>query len=133
MKYVLTLLLLLVPATVQAADHPFETFLKGLLAEKAVMQHVESNETPAPYFAEKYLRGDAWAAWAVEHNLVERQRARENADPGTEVRVQIGSPYYPQRGRHPNYRGAPMYRSYTYRYGASSGPVILYNPYVSPK
>jgi hypothetical protein len=137
MKYILTLLILLVPTSLYAEDgaSKFEAFLKSLLTEKTVTQHVESNKTPAPYFAEKYLRGDAWAAWAIEHNLVERQRARENADPGTEVHVQIGNPYYPPLSYvpYPSYNGVQTYKSYSYRYGASSGPVMLYNPYVSPK
>lgn len=132
MKYVLTLVLLLVPASLYAQDDAskFETLLKGLLADQAVGQHVDHPEPIHPYFAEKYLRGDAWAAWAVEHNRAERKRSRENTDRGREVRVNIGSPFYPPRlGQ----RGVQTYKSYSHYIGGSSSPVMLYNPYASPE
>lgn len=134
-SFLMTLVLLLVPTTLlaQGGDHEFETFLKSLLTNKAVSQHMDKEDQPvAPYFAEKYLSGDGWAAWAVEHNWAEVQRARDTAIPRTEVRVNIGSPFYPQLG-YRRYRGAPVYRSYSTYYGGGSVGIMMYNPYAPLK
>lgn len=127
MKYVLALALLLIPASLQAQDSVDEIVAR-VLGNQAITRHVESDKPIAPYFAEKYLRGDAWAAWAAEHNRHERKHSRENAYRGREVRVNIGSPFYPSYPR----RGVQTYKSYSYYIGGSTPPVMLYNPYASP-
>ena len=132
MKYILTLVLLLIPTTLFAQEQSIEQFF----ANKSMNGHVVKEKPIAPYFAEKYLRGDAWAAWAIEYNKAALKRARETATPGTEVRVDIGSYYYPQpRSReYPLYRGAPVYKSYSTFYIAEKDFVLFsVNPNAFPK
>lgn len=138
MRYLLTLLLLVVPTCAFAEEETsFLPTLKRMLAEKTVVQQLTQDEAPHPFFAQKYLRGDAWAAWAIQHNNETLQRAKDTAVPGTEVQVQIGNPYYPPLGGYwhsrNRYYEKDVYKSYSYTYGGGSVGVILYNPYVQPK
>lgn len=97
----------------------------------------EEQQLLPPYFAKKYLRGDAWTAWAIEHNRREAEGIEWKrselilTDSGMMIRDRQGIRtassiliYDGQRRRTP-----PRF----WRFPQSGGPVIIYNPYCPPR
>lgn len=68
-----------------------------------------------PYFAKKYLRGDAWAAWALKYNERARNAARE--DTTTQIESSNGDSVTITTTPH---------KTYTAR------PLTIYNPFCPP-
>jgi hypothetical protein len=78
-----------------------------------------------PYFAKKYLRGDAWVAWALQYN----ERAREvGAGQRTEVIRGTTTRVETHRGT-TTITTTPAVTRKIY----TSGPRTIYNPYCPPR
>ncbi|MHC4702441.1 MAG: hypothetical protein ACYTFQ_17900 [Planctomycetota bacterium] len=69
-----------------------------------------------PYFAKKYLRGDAWAAWAIQYN----ERARNAARGATTTRINSG-------------HGESVTITTATRPTYTARPLTIYNPYCPPR
>ena len=113
----------------------------------------EGQRVLSPYFAKKYLRGDAWAAWAIEHNKqvienAERKRSEliitdsgmlilrdsrglQSAGPSLLIQEDRRKSFYDDRQRslYDGRRKPPRF----WRYQQSGGPVTIYNPYCPPR
>jgi hypothetical protein len=74
-----------------------------------------------PYFAEKYLEGDAWAAWAIAHNRAQGIGSgsyMEQLIQGRTTQIQ-------RHGDQTTITTTPN----RYRRVYTGGPVMIYNPY----
>jgi hypothetical protein len=127
------------PIEIEAIQGPesFVTFDAWMQHLNTVNRYVDLNralvaKTPEqpvalmdPYFAKKYLRGDAWAAWAIRYN----ERAREvGAGQRTEVIRGTTTRVESNRGTTTITTTPPVtHKIYT------SGPRTIYNPYCPPR
>lgn len=115
-----------------AVEQPAETEQSAKPASR------EEQRILPPFFAKKYLRGDAWAAWAIEHNERAAEKAERNrrelivTDSGMMMTLQGGR----STGTVPGtvlidggQRRPPRF----WRYQQSGGPVTIFNPYCPPR
>lgn len=73
-----------------------------------------------PYFAQKHLTGDAWAAWAIAYNRAQTDGSGSYADQLIEGRTQIQ--------RRPG-QTTIITTPNRYRRVYTGGPLTIYNPY----
>jgi hypothetical protein len=127
------------PIEIEVVQGPesFVTFDAWMQHSQTVNRYVDLNraivakkaERPValmdPYFAKKYLRGDAWAAWALQYN----ERARKvGADQRTEVIRGTTTRVETIRGT-TTITTTPQVTHKEY----SGGPLTIYNPYCPPQ
>lgn len=122
MKFI-TFLIVITLASCCKADHPVFNQLRGL----------------PPYFAKKYLRGDDYAAWAIQHNsrqdqpegLVVDSWSRSRFDTqqfGAQTQLQL-QPQLQLQSRSQSRTNSQT----TIRPRRRSLPIMIYNPYVQPE
>ena len=151
MKHLLIALMLVlaISTTASAQDNVVEAFFTG-----ETMQKLAEQPLLPPFFALKYLRGEAYSAWCLLHNKAERERVAENREPGRLITVfDMRGEIYGNQTYHPYY-GNQTYQTYhpyygtinvgdtrynrtettrTYEIGGyGGGPMTIYNPYFIP-
>jgi hypothetical protein len=148
MRKVIVAFMFLFCATVSQAGE-VDNFLKLIQTPGAQPRRFipEATNIPnlPPMFAQQYLRGDAYVAWALQHNKRAYEDAKARREPGSVAividyqgetygnqTVTFGVGYGSLSTGDSRTNVRQVTRSYeTVGYGG--GPVTIYNPYVSPE